>query len=991
MPVTNVPFIYGEDAALDSRIVPAGVLDSCENVRVVAGGRLAKRAPYQESKTTTTYTPVVMAPFRGDLVACMRPTTSTHGQDLRGFSSCSHGAEWLTAKSGRMDGTLMPLSEVETTILRATSITGDVMSAANSAGRVVHIYATTPTLVGPFGVQVFENGRLRYATTVGTSSCVLPRAFRFGSTLAVGYLDAAAKPSFHTVGDAALSSVTATQLTAGVTTGQAWDVCPCLGAGADYVAFVVAASAGNDYEIRNASTTYSLGVFPHAAPTTYAACGAMGDKLVVSYVTGTDVMVSTLTISAGTWNSWTAGTISTNITVPVTVGCYEDDGGTMTPVLVSGGATGTSSTAVYNGASETTGALVATILNTVPASAIFNDGHSPLVVLRSSTYDLRRVTYIYGVVQPYIVARLSWGEAYHAAGLLPRPYTYGTYAWHYAHRVVISADKTATVDAGLAIASHRIVGRSGELATRAGVENGSLLVSGGLVQQYDGQQWTESGWMYPPGTPSVGASAGTSLAAGTYSYVVTWEYVDALGDLHRSPPSTAFSFTAATATNATLQVGSIQLTNRTYADVYAVAWRTTNLGSVYYRVGSVACTTPGATLSIVDGLSDANLQDNEALDTYLGALESWMPDPCACITKHGARVWIAHGTRLYYSHEKTPGRAVEFVALNAIDMPGRVTGLASHAGTLIVTTESEVYAIHGEGPDRTGANGEFSRPELIGRGGCALGTAGLPQPGTMRETGHGLVWVSSGVSGLSLKRMPPGSIQIETISDPIDSLTQVYSIDDQPDYQRLRVTTTIGIWTLHYGESPLVWSFDVITGLPGSWGGITAAAVRPADTTLVRRTGHALGVAGISTTAGIYVQAADGTNAADEVAPAGSYRYYPSMVISTRAIYPGGRGQEYRVRRVYLDGEMAGATGSLSVAVWHDSVSVTRYTAAVSGVTGELAQQVQCGRQRCTSVRVRISDDGTQSMRGFELAGLQLIGEPTQGREQRALGPSRRI
>lgn len=107
----------------------------------------------------------------------------------------------------------------------------------------------------------------------------------------------------------------------------------------------------------------------------------------------------------------------------------------------------------------------------------------------------------------------------------------------------------------------------------------NLQIGSGLVQMYDGATTCEQGFnIYPETVTAVGYGLGGGLTAGSYGYKIVYEWIDNLGQKHRSAPSP----------NVTYKIGAAPV---------AFTGNTTNGSAVIVTVSTIAGLQIGQSLS----------------------------------------------------------------------------------------------------------------------------------------------------------------------------------------------------------------------------------------------------------------------------------------------------------------------------------------------------------------------------------------------------------
>lgn len=260
----------------------------------------------------------------------------------------------------------------------------------------------------------------------------------------------------------------------------------------------------------------------------------------------------------------------------------------------------------------------------------------------------------------------------------------------------------------------------------------TLHITGGLLEMYDGANVVEHGFnVYPEevtGTSStVGGNLGSTTVATQYQYRVTYEWTDNQGQIHRSFPSipdsnTTFNFAMGVNTGqVTLTIPTLRLTDK--EGVRIVVYRTEGNGTIFYQVTST--TSPLFNNTAVDSVSfndtqaDASIIGNPLLYTTGGVLGN-NPVPASILTTfYKDRLVVVPADNrfsFWYSKQVVPGQPVEFsdfFVKNVDQRGGNITGVAPLDDKLVIFKETLIFAMTGDGPDSTGAQNDFSEPQLV--------------------------------------------------------------------------------------------------------------------------------------------------------------------------------------------------------------------------------------------------------------------------------------
>jgi hypothetical protein len=252
--------------------------------------------------------------------------------------------------------------------------------------------------------------------------------------------------------------------------------------------------------------------------------------------------------------------------------------------------------------------------------------------------------------------------------------------------------------------------------------------SGGLTAQYDGQRWTEIGFFHRPNvySSSLQNVAGTAfLAAGTYLYAITYEWIDNAGNVHQSQPA-FFSQTTApgvgNSTKVTLNIRTLGVTQKPNATI-AVYRTEKDTDGPFYRL-----TPRSVRLQSLVNSPDVRQQAyvDEAIDAIATSLGFGLlytdgglrPNVLAPATRHVIR----HQNRLWAISAEDPnellftkllvkGEPPQFargLSVRIDGLPSPCTSLGSVGERLVAYTRDGIFYLVGAGPDDTGQNGQFS-------------------------------------------------------------------------------------------------------------------------------------------------------------------------------------------------------------------------------------------------------------------------------------------
>lgn len=330
----------------------------------------------------------------------------------------------------------------------------------------------------------------------------------------------------------------------------------------------------------------------------------------------------------------------------------------------------------------------------------------------------------------------------------------------------------------------------------------SLYITGGILQQYDGNKVTEQGFNYFP--ENILSTPGTlgSIDDGTYSWQFTYEWTDNTGKVERSAPSPAITLTLSSSTNSVFfSIPPLYLTKKN--NVRLVIYRTRNAltgDPLLYRITNVINPLLNNKsqdfVFYLDTLNDSQIDSNDILycspdvNGQLIQLENLSAPNCNIITSYKNRLFIA-GTdtpnQLAYSKTVVIGEAIAFNDLFTLNMDptgGSITAIAIMDNNIIIFKKSTIYMLSGLGPTNTGAQNDFTDPQPI------ASDIGCIEPNSIvLVSSLGLFFQST--KGLWLLDR---STQTQWIGAPIENLSSqtIVSADQVPGTNQVRFTCSNG-------------------------------------------------------------------------------------------------------------------------------------------------------------------------------------------------------
>ena len=343
----------------------------------------------------------------------------------------------------------------------------------------------------------------------------------------------------------------------------------------------------------------------------------------------------------------------------------------------------------------------------------------------------------------------------------------------------------------------------------------SLLIGGGFTSLYDTQEISELGFhLYPENVSCATATSSGSLAAGTYSYKVIFVFTDANGRIHRSAPSSGVQqVTTGSTSKNTLTIPTLRITDHSAVNVEV--YRTTNNGTLYFKVGSVANSVSSDTVSFVDSsITDATLIGLESLYTNGGVLENIAPPAMSVLGTFKNRMFVVSSEVpqvLYYSKQRLGDQAIEFndsfkITVNEAKS---ITGIQQMDEKLILFEDNRIFSMTGNGPTPTGDNNDFSDAQLI------TSDAGCADPRSIVLIPQGILFKSN--KGIYLLNRSLETVYIGAPVERYNSNT-ITSADLLQDVNQVRFLCSDGdticydyyynkfsIFTSHRGNGATVW------------------------------------------------------------------------------------------------------------------------------------------------------------------------------------------
>jgi len=334
----------------------------------------------------------------------------------------------------------------------------------------------------------------------------------------------------------------------------------------------------------------------------------------------------------------------------------------------------------------------------------------------------------------------------------------------------------------------------------------SLFIPGAAIGQYSGGVYNEAGWLQSPyklyllyedastniGMEQVSTPNPTFPKGNIYHYVALYSSRDSSGRVIKSSISKQFTVTVTnTSTNTgynniTLMIPLSQTTDRSADDVLLEVYRTTNNGTVFYKLSPPewGIATLGKGISgnpslagfpamyrvLRDFISDDSLTDNELLYTTGGILENTPPPPCSIMEVYKNILFMAgleNPNSIQYSKVVSYNTAVDFNDTLLLETPtigGHITALKGMDNNLFIFKETSIYFIAGGQNNftsylktRSGQSAEIELAILSSDIGCVNKNSCILTPvGIIFKSNRGIYLVSRG-------------LQLEYVGAPIQS------------------------------------------------------------------------------------------------------------------------------------------------------------------------------------------------------------------------------
>lgn len=328
---------------------------------------------------------------------------------------------------------------------------------------------------------------------------------------------------------------------------------------------------------------------------------------------------------------------------------------------------------------------------------------------------------------------LTAGATTPVTDLVSRPYQDPTGAWHLQSLELGGQGGTLQLLCDYALIADDRAGLFAELGK-------STYISGAVLSQWDGVRVCEAGFHFDPTVYLSGVSpTGGLMAAGQYTYAITYGRMTATGELVRSRPSLTVPVTLVTSTG-TVTLGAYVPGPSNLVDqdddsiIFVEFWRSeVGTNSPLMFAGRV----------VVNLYSQTDISFTDLSATYAGAEQLYSdgvngeiantpPASPISICQWRSRLWMTDGEQIYYTKEAAATRGAEWSQAFFVvprGTPDRLSAVAPLGETLIVLSEDRTFYIYGDGPAADGSGSTLIGPmPIISELGCTqpAGIAQLP-------------------------------------------------------------------------------------------------------------------------------------------------------------------------------------------------------------------------------------------------------------------------
>ena len=318
---------------------------------------------------------------------------------------------------------------------------------------------------------------------------------------------------------------------------------------------------------------------------------------------------------------------------------------------------------------------------------------------------------------------------------------------------------------------------------------------------YDQSSAHECGFAWRPermAAPATAYSGGHLVGSTAYRVMLVYEWEDSLGQIHRSTPSDVIDYTMAAGS---YTIGRMQIVLEekllsshgttgamwaTQTKVRCVPYRTTAGGAGnFYRDSTLGFDADyNTTINVGAEFDDTELALQDVIYITGDVLDNAGLPPSSLVCYFAGRLFTGGGEDpewLWFSQPYVEGEAPRFHETLRVLVGSRVRAMAALDEKLIVFTDTEIYAVVGQGPPATGGlDVGFELALVSSESGCT-------EPRSLCVTSAGLGFMGS--KGYCLLTR---GLQIEWIGLPVKNYTDTYPIVTSavitPDGRYLRIS-----------------------------------------------------------------------------------------------------------------------------------------------------------------------------------------------------------
>ena len=308
---------------------------------------------------------------------------------------------------------------------------------------------------------------------------------------------------------------------------------------------------------------------------------------------------------------------------------------------------------------------------------------------------------------------------------------------------------TYTIDHYFDIASESTLYQPSELGQE-------LSISGSVPFVSDAASTFEDSFFNYPEFSYITLDGNTATFVGTYSYAVVYVYADAAGLLHQSVPFFMGTVTPVAGEAINLHILNYSATWRDLIQpqtVWAEIYRTTDLGSTYFLLTRVRCSSQGTAYQVYgpDATDDQDIQVATVIYTTGGVLDQ--PNPPASnfqIVHLGRKALVDETLRnVWFSQSFVDSLAPGFHEDLVVEFPdgGDITGIFTLDDKFICFKQKRIFVMYGNGPTATGQGSDWTNPQPISTDvGCISWQSLVKTPmGIMFQAENGMYLLDRGL------------------------------------------------------------------------------------------------------------------------------------------------------------------------------------------------------------------------------------------------------